>query len=344
MSGASNIHWTQPGLVAKIENDGHGDTCGPIVIMDYLHLTHGMTLDNPTLDNMRQDLINWGLMDTPQYVGMTITSLAVALSHHYGVQPIKVVSYNPSLNFAEFRQDLINALTAHQLVIMETANAQALPDNQSGVQYHFVLFGGIDSSLGYYTCNGDTETGLRSGNQTTNPVWYGIGSLSASQPVGYIILPAVEAPFMLVIEHDANGLVTGAHDADNPHMHVGPGFAYAAEQQNLLNTEITTPESYFQTNESAGNVGFCVLSNRYLGTWTPASGVHLNDWAEASQLVSALYNDVQDLQSKLTASSDADTTVNEAVNKLSVDVTNLNAEISTLEADLKALQAAQSGD
>lgn len=341
MSGANPVHWTQPNLEAKVENDGHGDTCGPIVIMDYLALTGDIPLNNAALDNMRQNLINWGLMNTPNYSGMTISSIATAFTHHYGVNPIKVVDYNASLNFGQFRQDLINALLAHELVIMETANAQALPDNQPGVQFHFVLFGGLDSNLGYYTCNGDTETGLRSGNQTTNPVWYDAGSLQASQPVGYIILPAIEVKQqMLVIEKDSNGNVTGAHDEANPSLHIGAGFAYAAEQQNLLNEDITLPETYTETGAASGNVGYCVLGNRYLGTWTPTSNVHLNDWAEAANLVQALHH----AANSAPAPQDTDTAVNVDLSNVSADVATLKNTVDKLETDLASLQSAQTAD
>lgn len=190
----TTVHWTQPGLMALSETDGHGDTCGPLVILDYLHLHdpahHPLTIAH--LDAMRADLISWGLMNTKAYRGMTISSIAAAFEQHYGVKPVKVAPYSASLDFQTFRADLIRALLAHQLVIMETANAAALPDNQRGVQYHFVLFGGIDSASGYYTCNGDTYTALRHPGGTVSPVWYGVKSLAAAKPVGYIILPSLD--------------------------------------------------------------------------------------------------------------------------------------------------------
>lgn len=330
----SGVHWVQSGAKAKIENDGHGDTCGPIVGQDYMALHSGMVLDNATLDALRQRLINDKLMDLPGDPGMTINEVATMFEKYWNVTPVKVVPFNAGLNFAQFRDDLIVALEAHQLVIMETGNAQALPDNQPGVQYHFLLFVGIDSNLGYYTCNGDTETGLRSGNETTDPVWYGIGSLQAAKPVGYIILPAIEVPnpVTLIIEKNDQGQVTGAHDADNPALHIGAGFAYAAEQSNLLDTSITTVESYQETL-NAGNVGYCVLSHRYLGTWTPSSGIHLNDWTEAAELLEALAHEAHNPP----APADADTLVN-------VDLSAVRADINQLDKDLAALEQAQGAD
>lgn len=184
--------WTQPGLMAMPETDGHGDTCGVIVIADYIHLLGKVNLTITDIDNMRSNLISWGLMDSQGEVGMTVSQVAAGFER-YGVTPVKVVGYSSNLNFVQFHQDIINALTHKQLVVYETSHAYALPDGQQGVDYHFVLLGGIDSLRGYLTCNGDTYTALKS-KTPVSPVWYGIGSLQASIPCGYIILPAIPEP------------------------------------------------------------------------------------------------------------------------------------------------------
>lgn len=186
------FHWQQPGLVAMPETDGHGDTCGPIVLADYLHLLGKFDLTIQNIDNLRQELINLKLMDLPGETGEYLTQLRDAFIH-YGVTPLKFVGFDLNLNTSAFHQDIINALTNKQLVVYETGAAYNLPDGQRGVNYHFVLLGGIDSNLGYLTCNGDTYTALNS-KTPVSPVWYGIGSIIASKPVGYIILPAIPEP------------------------------------------------------------------------------------------------------------------------------------------------------
>jgi len=190
-TSASPVHWTQPGLAALTETDGHGDTCGPIVLLDYRHLAHGVPLDVTTLDAARAELIRWGLMDAPGLPGMTIQQLAAALSQHYQVEPIKVVGYGGDMS--AFHNELERLGDTHQLVIVLHTDAAKLPDNQPGVANHFTLIGGIDSTEGYWTCNGDTETALRSGG-VTSPVWYTWAQLEASQPAGYILLPALDPP------------------------------------------------------------------------------------------------------------------------------------------------------
>ena len=192
------VHWTQPGLMAMSETDGHGDTCGPIAYLDYLHLIdpHTWPLNVAAIDTLRQWAIDDHNMNQPAWGrGMTITSMAAELEHRLHITPVKVVPYNAALDFAAFRADLITALRDHhQLVIMETSKGYNLPGNQPGVEYHFVLFGGIDSALGYWTCNGDTETALAHPGTAVEPVWYDRAALQASAPVGYLILPAITPP------------------------------------------------------------------------------------------------------------------------------------------------------
>lgn len=197
MTASKIFNWVQPGLAAMPETDGHGDTCGPIVIADYLHLLGRFNLTIANIDSLRQDLITWGLMDVRNSngveVGMTLSQIYAAFTDHFKIKPVKYVGFNENLNFNTFHQDIIHALTNKQLVVYETANAAALPDGQRRIKYHFVLLGGINSLKGYLTCNGDTYTALKS-KVPVSPVWYGIGSIQASMPCGYMILPAIQEP------------------------------------------------------------------------------------------------------------------------------------------------------
>lgn len=192
---AASVHWTQDGLEALVEGkDGHGDTCGPIAMLAYRHVAHNVALLEGTLDASRNELIAWGLMDTPGEPGMTVAAMATALRDHYSSPPVKVVDFNAGLNLDAFHADLKAAMLAHQAVIMETSDAAALPGNQPSVHYHFVLLWGIDSTDGYWCANGDLESGIQGSAPTIAPVWVTWEHLAASQPCGYLILPAVAAP------------------------------------------------------------------------------------------------------------------------------------------------------
>ena len=192
IAAAAPVSWVQQGLAAMSETDGHGDTCGPIVIADYIHVVQGLTLSVQEIDTLRSEYIAAGLMNTPQYTGMTATSISAALQKFHGVTPLKVVPWGQA-TFDSFHSDLINALIAHQAVIQETTNASALPGNQGNVQNHFILHWGIQSDIGYYACNGDTTIALNQGG-VVGPVWYNRGNLAAAGVGAYLILPGLPSP------------------------------------------------------------------------------------------------------------------------------------------------------
>jgi hypothetical protein len=180
------VHWTQDGLAALVEGDGHGDTCGPIVMLDYLHILHGVPLTYAQTDALRTTLIHAGLFTAGS--GMTCDAIVTALTTLYGLRAVHHQSWDPNLSQQVVHDDLLAASLARLPVILEPSNASALPDNQKGIQNHFILTWGIDSVLGYYTCNGDTLTGLRNG-PVTSPVWYTWANLTASAIHAYAILP-----------------------------------------------------------------------------------------------------------------------------------------------------------
>lgn len=179
------IHWTEPGLEALVEGDGHGDTCGPIVILDYLHVLHNIELSYAATDTLRTSLIHAGLFVAGQ--GMTCGNIVQALSNLYGVQAIYQEAWD-TVAPEELHYRIRATSLARLPMVLETSNASALPDNQKNVQNHFILSWGIDSVMGYYCCNGDTLTGLKNG-PVTSPVWYTWANLSASAIKAYAILP-----------------------------------------------------------------------------------------------------------------------------------------------------------
>ena len=200
LNATTDVSWQQPGLLALAEDDGHGDTCGPIIMLDYLHLLNGQVLDYAATDALRSRLIADKLMGTSG--GMTLGEIVTAMQRYFGVPTIKYVPWNDNSAtvLAQLHGDLIAALEAHQLVALETHNAAALPGNQPGVQNHFILAGGIDSAKGFLICNGDLLSVLAAGrsNPAQQPVWVSWDSLVAAQISSYAIWPAVEAPMLTI--------------------------------------------------------------------------------------------------------------------------------------------------
>lgn len=344
------MHWTQPDAEAIPETDGHGDTCGIDALLGYLRLAKNMPGTQGQVDAMRADLIGLGLFDH----GMTMEQIKGA-ANHYGVQEVKFVDFNASLNSAAFRDDIIAALSVKQYVLYETANAQALPGNQQGVQYHFVGLWGIDSDLGYYALNGDLVSDFSPWTELPQtPVWYGIGALTASQPVGYIILPALpEAPEVIIVENAPDGSITGAHDENNPNRHLGAGFALAAENAGLLNQDITTGEtpvdtSHINLNVPGANtqVNVAVLGDRYLFTYDANGGVIQKDWSQAAQVIEALLRSQQ-----TTPTIDNDSAVAAALGLVTQDAANIAMHaahveefVTSLQKDIGTLNIAQTRD
>lgn len=196
----TTVHWEEPGQVAVAETDGHGDTCGEIAMLDDLCLRFPDKF-KPTqaqVDAMRAECVTWGLHSG----GMTMYSIGVALSEHYGVKPIKVVPWNANLDFQLFRHDLINAMVNHQPCIMQTSRGGNLPNNQPGIQQHFIYIAGIDTALGYRVSNGDTLYALQHGG-VVSPSWVGVGYLEASAPDSYLILPAIPQPVPPSVDWEA---------------------------------------------------------------------------------------------------------------------------------------------
>lgn len=338
------VHWTQPNFQAIPENNSHGDSCGVIALLDYLAVAKGKPLTVDEVNTMRTELINMGLMDLPNLPGMTMQQIHAA-ALHYGIEIVQFVDFNPSLNPAAFRDDLIAAVEKEQYVLVEWANAQSLPDNQHGVQYHFTGTWGIDSNLGYLTANGDTYTALANGDKPVNPVWYGINDFYAAKPVGYIVFAAVATvegnTEMIIIETDAQGDVTGAHDNTN-NLHLGAGMAFAVQQRQLENDSIIRGETYLSNGQSLALLG----GNATTLLYTPNHGTDVYEDLNMRNAVETLLNEIDQLKAAppVPVSTDTDTVVTQAITNHLQEIAALVTAVQNVQASANAIQAAQQSD
>lgn len=300
----STVHWQQPGLETMPEKDGHGDTCGPIVVLDYLHVSEGATLDIAAVDALRTEAINAGLMNVGNEIGMTTDQVA-ALCTRKGISVIKNSGYQANLDLAVFHADLIAAMLNKQAVIIEVDAAHNLPNNQAGVDAHFILAWGIDSALGYWIANGDTYAALAT-TTPSSPVWYSIGQIEAAQPIGYIILPAVGANSMSQIP--AGWKDDGVTLTDSAGNQIVAGFRLEVldwpggwEPDNIALTKSDDSlDSVEYANPSIGKGTRRVFRYRALG-WSPTfnNGNVYRIWM--GQELLAREQEVRDLQAKLAA-------------------------------------------
>lgn len=327
---------------------GHNDDCCQYAEEIALACVQHRAPSAAHMDAMRTRDIQRGWMNTPNMRGTAVWGLVNDLEQYEHITPI-VANYKPGL--ATYSQAEVMAfLEAHkgQPVIFEINNATALYKNEHGPMTHYVCVGAFDDvKMVALIANGDQVPFNQVGTY-----WVTIPNLVGSAVIAMVAVPfpaapkpapqPAGAPPVIVLEKNASGAITGAHD-DKNNLHIGAGFAYAAQQQNLLAQDITTGESYIPTR-TAGNLGYCVIGGRYLGTWNPASGVHLNDWAEAANLVESLHSAANSALAAENAAKTADATALAQVK--ASDAAALQAETDKFNADeakLAAQPAAQPG-
>jgi hypothetical protein len=124
---------------------------------------------------------------------------------------------------------------AKKPIVVELANAQALPGDERGVHYHFVTVVGR-CSAGYVVMDGDNW------QIEQDFVVYSYADFAAAVPCAVLVLnEKVEQPPVITIDKDSSGNIIGAHDGTN---RVGAGFAVAIEKNNWLGGSIAVPETY----------------------------------------------------------------------------------------------------
>jgi hypothetical protein len=89
--------------------------------------------------------------------GATLAQCVWALQQR-GYHQLETLNY--PANLEALHTLLKDAGVAGDPVILLLTNGAALPDNERGVQGHFVVSAGIDSLAGYLLLNGDTQTAI----------------------------------------------------------------------------------------------------------------------------------------------------------------------------------------
>lgn len=201
--------------------------------------------------------------------------------------------------------------TGCSAVIVETSAAGAgLPDDESGVQYHFFSIVGMDDAArtpdgfigGYLRVDGDSRTDDQSGGLTA-PILTSWQEIANTAPIAYIVLPPTGntgGTAVWKLDLNAQGQLVGAHD-DKGHT-VGAGFADLIRRLNLTATDGLMSERYYDAGHSA-----CGLSNDMLllydrATDTSVSGAHGGAFAaEMVGLLATAQTAIQQLQAELAA-------------------------------------------
>ena len=200
---------------------------------------------------------------------------------------------------AEFLAD-----AGYKPIVVELANAQALPGDEAGVHYHFVCVVGR-SPAGYIVMDGDNWA------IEQNFVTYSYADFAAAQPCGVLVLneagapaptpaptPQPKGPIVITIEKDSSGNITGATDSTNGN-HVGLGFATEIEKNGETDATLDTPEIF----GLAEHVTACVLRGTVKKgyTYNPSSnsiGVFTGDVVD---VVDDQYHQSADLAKQVTS-------------------------------------------
>lgn len=106
------------------------------------------------------------------------------------IDPYKVKAALFTNSSAEFLGTLCQqSILAGKVVILNLANAGALPHNEPGVKYHFVVLGGYDSHLGFLVANGDYWGGTSVIVTGETPLtWMHWDAITAAVPFAAIVL------------------------------------------------------------------------------------------------------------------------------------------------------------
>ena len=133
------------------------DACGCVANEVALAALGGRTPDPGNAQQVRARDLASGHFTTGS--GQTLADIVWDINQR-GFHQLDVIPYSgsPDLNALH---DLVKSGGLNGWpVIIQVSRAYNLPDNEAGVNYHFVVSGGIDSTLGYLIANGDTRTGI----------------------------------------------------------------------------------------------------------------------------------------------------------------------------------------
>lgn len=131
------------------------DACGPCANIACLNAVlrwgHSVDVLIAEMVHRRQQDIDNGLFRAGS--GQNLDELEASVKLW---DPTIVTHKTPMGSDAEaIRQALKAAMLRGNPCVLNILNAQKLPNNEQGVQHHFVAVGGIDTALGYKIANGD---------------------------------------------------------------------------------------------------------------------------------------------------------------------------------------------
>ena len=154
---ATAVHVQMDSFAALYEGAVAWDACGPVAAEVAMAALEGRKPDIGLAQKIRADAIAAGKF-TP-HSGQTLANIVWELEQR-GYTALTVVPFSNTPDPAALHALIKLGGLNKWPVIIEVSRAYNLPDNEGGVDYHFVVLGGIDSARGYLVANGDTKTGI----------------------------------------------------------------------------------------------------------------------------------------------------------------------------------------
>lgn len=275
----------------------HGD-CGELATLAALHSIDpaGWPLTLVFLDRMVADELRAGLADPGLSGGQNIPAIDTYLARR-GIA-------HTTVGYAQFTLDAFHAdLKANagvRPVIVEWANAGALPGDERGVRYHYSTCGGIDTGPAgdgvggaYLWADGDNAASTKADGGSA-PVRYTWQQVVAAQPIGYIVITQQQAPTSG--QSGASGMWheqadgTGRDDAGHS---CGAGFMAEIKARGIA-ADGRESESYVGGAERFGWKSMLPLTDGDVLVWTGSAVTH--DGALVAYTLHELLNEARSQQ------------------------------------------------
>lgn len=173
-TSSTTVHLEIPGFEALSEH-GNWGACGIIAEMAALHVCPwgNMPFDDAAATDAKckQWIAEYHAAGRASSTGITTLT---NIRWHLGLHANHIAGYIPYAdvpNLTALHAFVKAQALAQNPIIIEIGNAAALPHNEAGIQFHFVVLGGIDSTAGYLVANGDTTDALSSTALTVPTYW-----------------------------------------------------------------------------------------------------------------------------------------------------------------------------
>lgn len=174
-----------PHAAAISEFQGYSGDCGEDADLMAEHAAYDVPLDANSLNTLVRDEIKLGL------AGASGAEPLSTIAKHWVTRKYAFDNYPYAQPFHVDWLGILKAKAGIEPIVMQFANAQALPGDEKGVHYHFATCLGMDDHGAFVFGDGD-NTAARSNHLVT----YTAQELANAQPCGLLVLHMPAQPAM----------------------------------------------------------------------------------------------------------------------------------------------------